>query len=119
MTIRIPPSTSHVRLVRATASSLAAQLDFTYDRIMDLHIAIDEVCSRLLATSGPGVRTLEVTFHLEDGGLRIEARTDTGMKPGATFLTTWAEAILHSVVDDFELAEADGVAAARFLVSRG
>jgi serine/threonine-protein kinase RsbW len=119
VTIRIPASTAHVRLVRATASALAALLDFTYDRIMDLHIAIDEVCSRLLATSGPGATRLEITFLVEDGGLRIDASSDAQMRPGAIFLTTWSQAILESVVDHLQIEDVDGSAAVLFRVSRG
>jgi hypothetical protein len=119
VTIRIPASTSHVRLVRATASALAALLDFTYDRITDLHIAIDEICSRLLATSDPGASRLEITFHLEDDGLRIEATSDVRMKPGAIFLTTWSEAILRSVVDQLDFTEADGAVTVLLRVARG
>src|SRR5439155_2799875 len=80
--IRIPASTKHVALVRATATSLPAMLDFTYDRITDLHIAIDEICSRIMATSAPPVRRLEVTFTVESTELRIEARGDAPARGG-------------------------------------
>jgi serine/threonine-protein kinase RsbW len=117
--IRIPATTKHVALVRATGTSLAALLDFTYDRITDLHIAIDEICSRIMATSGPGNRRLEVTFVLEDGGLRIQARGDAPARTNVPFLTTWSKAILDSVTDGVEVTDLDGIACATFGVARG
>ena len=117
--IRIPASTKHVALARATATSLAALLDFTYDRITDLHIAIDEICSRIMATSAPGGRRLEITFHLEDGGLRISACGDAPAHTSVPFLTTWSKAILDSVAEHMQVALNDGVAAASFRIPRG
>ena len=108
-----------MKLVRATATSLAGLLDFTYDRLMDLHIAIDEICSRILATSSPPATVLEVTFELSDGGLRISARGDTPLGKEAPFLTTWAKTILEEVTDDIEVGDERGTAYATFSVARG
>src|SRR3989442_13393596 len=91
--IRVPATTPHIGLVRATASALAALLDFTYDRITDLHIAIDEVCSRIVATSDPAPNRLEVTFLVDPEGLSVSARGDAPLKPGAVLLNVWSETI--------------------------
>lgn len=117
--VRIPASTQHVALVRAAASALAAQRDFTYDRITDLHIAIDEVCSRILATSGPRATRIEVTFTVEEEGLLISACGDAPLKAGVSFLTTLSGAIFESVTRGVEILERRGVACATFLVPRG
>ena len=117
--IRIPASTSHVALVRATATSLAALLDFTYDRITDLHIAIDEVCSRIMATSTPPASRIEVTFTIGDDSLQIQAYGDTPARADVPFLTTWSRAILESVTTGIEVAPPDDVACAVFSVARG
>ena len=45
----VPARPEYVRLLRAVAASLAARLDFTYDRIEDLRLAVSEACSTLLA----------------------------------------------------------------------
>jgi serine/threonine-protein kinase RsbW len=116
--IRIPASTPHIGLVRATASALAAHLDFTYDRITDLHIALDEVCSRILATSR-GAGRIEVTFSLEGGAIRVSARGDAPRREGTPFLTPWAEMILRSVTDRLEIAETDGSTSVVFEVAKG
>jgi serine/threonine-protein kinase RsbW len=117
--VRIPASTPHIALVRAAASALAAQRDFTYDRITDLHIAIDEVCSRILATSGPKATRIEVTFTIEEEGLRISALGDTPLRAGASFLTTLSKAIFDSVTRGVEILDLRGVVCATFLVPNG
>jgi hypothetical protein len=119
VTIRIPGNTRHVALVRATATTLAALLDFTYDRLTDLHIAIDEVCSRILATSSPRPARLEVTFTLQEGGLSVEASGDAPLKPGEEFLSPWSMAILESVTDQMWVEVTDGVAFTTFRIPRG
>jgi anti-sigma regulatory factor (Ser/Thr protein kinase) len=119
VTIRIPATTRHVALVRATATTLAALLDFTYDRLTDLHIAIDEICSRILATSSPRATRLEVTFTIEADGIRIEAAGDSPIKPGEEFLTSWSKAILESVTGEVEVEVSDGAAVATLRIPRG
>jgi hypothetical protein len=119
VTIRIPATTRHVALVRATATTLAALLDFTYDRLTDLHIAIDEICSRILATSSPRASRLEVTFTLEEGGIKLEASGDTPLKPGEEFLTTWSKAILDSVAEQMDSGVRDGITFASLRILRG
>jgi serine/threonine-protein kinase RsbW len=117
--VRIPASTQYVALVRAAASALAAQRDFTYDRITDLHIAIDEVCSRILATSVPKANRIEVRLAVEEEGIRISALGDTPLKSGASFLTTLSNAIFDSVTRGVEVIDRSGVACATFLVPSG
>jgi hypothetical protein len=119
VTIRIPATTRHVALVRATATNLAALLDFTYDRLTDLHIAIDEVCSRILATSSPRASRLVVTFTLLDAGIQIEACGDSPLKPGEEFLTTWSRAILDSVADQMQVGVRDGITVATVRIPKG
>lgn len=117
--IGIPASTAHVALVRAAATSLAARLDLTYDRITDLHIAIDEVCSRLMATGDPAPTRLDVRFDVGAGGLRITATGNTPRKEGSQFLNRWSEMILESVTDSIQISENGGLVAATFAVGRG
>ena len=103
----------------ATATSLAAFLDFTYDRLVDLHIAIDEICSRIMATSVPPAIRLEIAFRLGDGSLQISARGDSLLSKKTPFLTSWARTILDQVTDQIEVGDVDGKAYATFSVARG
>jgi len=45
----VPARPDYVRVLRAVTASVAARLEFTYDRIEDLKLAISEACATLLA----------------------------------------------------------------------
>lgn len=49
----MPAKPEYVRLLRAVTASLSARLDFTYDRIEDLRLAVSEACATLLALPWP------------------------------------------------------------------
>jgi anti-sigma regulatory factor (Ser/Thr protein kinase) len=102
--IRIPPATPYVGLVRALAGGLGARLDFTYDQIMDLHIAIDEVCSRLLATT-EAPEALVLRFTVDDGQLSFEARADGNLRADREFLNPMSRMILEALVDRFDIVQ--------------
>ena len=119
VSIRIPANSAHIGLVRATGSALAALLDFTYDRITDLHIAIDEVCSRIMATSSPSPSFLEVTFVIQGDRMEVIAKGDQPVKEGSEFLTSWSRAILESVTQGFDIQQADGLSLISFQVAGG
>jgi hypothetical protein len=98
------------------ASALAAHLNFTYDRITDLQIAIDEVCSRIMATATPRATHLEVAFSIQEQTLMVTAAGDQPVREGEDFLTTWSKAILDSVTDGVEIAKQDGISRISFHV---
>ena len=98
------------------ASAIAAHLNFTYDRITDLQIAIDEVCSRIMATAASRATHLEVTFSVEERTLTVTASGDQPVREGEDFLTTWSKAILDSVTDGVEIAQQDGISRISFQV---
>ena len=108
ITLRIAATTGHVGLARATATALAARLDFTYDRLMDLHIALDEVCGRVLATSDPPANRVEVTFEPDEAGLGVTVTSDGALKPGGSFLNPWSQMILDAIAENLEVREAPG-----------
>lgn len=117
ISIRIPPTTTHVALVRALASGLGARLDLSYDRITDLHIAVDELCSRLLATS-QDPEALEAVFSLGDGSLTMRIRAVGPTRPDRPFLNPWSRKILEAVLDDFRIVEEDGRTEVEAMVAR-
>ena len=117
--IRIPASTPHIGLIRAAASALAALQDFTYDRITDLHIAIDEICGRILAASDPSLSRLEVAFEVTAGGIEVRANGNAALKKGVEFLSPWSQAILSSTTSDLDVSSPDGSVRTRFTVAKG
>jgi serine/threonine-protein kinase RsbW len=117
--LRIPATIGHIGLARATATALAARLDFTYDRLMDLHIALDESSARVLAVSEPRPRFLNFSFGLAPDGLEITVVAETQLKPGAEFLNPWSKLILESVASDLDVRDDGEVVGMRFAVKRG
>src|SRR5947208_16009299 len=107
VTARIPADTPHVSLLRAIATALAARLDFPVDRIIELQIAVDEVCSRLMAVSRDGT-CIQVDFEVLDRGLKLSAQVDGERPEDREFLTEWSRVILEAIAEDISLAEADG-----------
>src|SRR4051812_34301565 len=99
VTIRIPADTAHVALLRAAASALAARLDFPIDRITELQIVVDEVCSRLMAVSEAPAR---ITMELRptDDGIDIAATTDGPRRSGRELLSEWSRVILEAIARD-------------------
>jgi len=45
MELRIPRRPEFVRMARRTTCALAAQLDFTYDMVKDIELAVGEACT--------------------------------------------------------------------------
>jgi serine/threonine-protein kinase RsbW len=115
--IRIPADTAHIALVGAAAAALAARLDFTFDRVTDLRIAVDEVCSRLLAVSEEPTQ-IEVTFEVDDDSLIMRATVDGSRRRDRELFTEWSRVILEAVADRITASEPDGVTTFQLQLSR-
>jgi serine/threonine-protein kinase RsbW len=76
----VPAKPDYVRVLRAVTASLAARLEFTYDRIEDLRLAISEACATLLALPWEAT-TLVLRISAADG--RVTAVVCTDADPGA------------------------------------
>ena len=107
VTVRIPADTQHVALLRAAASALAARLDFPVDRITELQIAVDEVCSRLMAVS-ESPTAIEMDFAIEEGAIRLTASVDGPRKQGRDLLSEWSRVILEAIGRDISPDLPDG-----------
>src|SRR5947208_9079770 len=107
VTARIPADTPHVSLLRAIATALAARLDFPVDRIIELQIAVDEICSRLMAVSRDGTR-IQIDFEVAPRGLILHASVDGQRRDDREFLTEWSRVILEAIAEDISPATEDG-----------
>jgi serine/threonine-protein kinase RsbW len=117
VTIRIPADTAHVALLRAAASALAARLDFPVDRITELQIVVDEVCSRLMAvTESPSRITMELTPA--ENGIDISATSDGQRRVGRELLSEWSRVILEAIARDIRPEMQDGRTSLALLVPR-
>jgi serine/threonine-protein kinase RsbW len=93
-------STVHLEIPASGAYLAAAQLQFTYEEIDDLRIAVDEACTQLLARRG-GATTLNVAYHLEESELRVDVSIeapDDGRPPLARDTFAWQ--ILSAMTDE-------------------
>jgi hypothetical protein len=62
-------------LARLTVSTIASRLDFGYEDVEDLRLAIDELCTSCAAGSGPASR-LRLCFESDPDSLRVECVVD-------------------------------------------
>ena len=115
---RIPADTQHVSLLRAVATALAARLDFPVDRIIELQIAVDEICSRLMAVSQDATR-LDIDFEIVDSGLVLQAGTDGGVRSDREFLTEWSRVILEAIAENISPSTDNGSVRISMTVSKG
>jgi serine/threonine-protein kinase RsbW len=80
--LAVPARPEYVRLLRAVTASLAARLDFTYDRIEDLRLAVSEACATLLALPWEA-RLLVLRVFATDERVTAVVCTDAEAGPGA------------------------------------
>ena len=117
VTVRIPGDTSHVALLRAAASALAARMDFPIDRITELQIVVDEVCSRLMAvTETPTHITMEL--RPAEQGIDLIARAEGPRRTGRELLSEWSRVILEAIARDIRPDLADGSTTLSLSVAR-
>jgi len=116
--VRIPADTPHVALLRAAASALAARLDFPVDRITELQIAVDEVCSRLMAVS-QAPSAIRMEFQVEpDGSIHMSAEVDGPRREGRDLLSEWSRVILEAIAKDIAPDLSDGRTALSLRMAR-
>lgn len=98
----IPASPELLRVARLTAASLAGRLQFSYEEIEDVKIAVDELCFALVGTKGrPGRLTLR--YQLEDTSLTIVGRGTFDEPVADPVPSDLSRQILSAVVDGYEL----------------
>lgn len=68
--LEVPAAPEFLRVARMMTAGVASRLDFTYDEVEDLRIAIDELCFSLVGRRGrPG--TIALRFVMLPDGLEI------------------------------------------------
>jgi serine/threonine-protein kinase RsbW len=97
--LEIPASGAYLAVARAAATGLAAQLQFTYDQIDDLRIAVDEACTQLMARRG-SADVLSVDYHLDGNELCVEASVAAPDRGGPLARDTFAWQILEALSDE-------------------
>lgn len=119
ITVTVPALAEYVHILRTAVASVAARLNFSYDSIDDLRMAVDEACAHLLAVSLP---TSSLTLRMEpsDGSLVVVASTNAEPgewpPPGARRTLAWQ--VLSALADEVGF-ESEGTGAALRMVKRG
>lgn len=78
----VPAKPEYVRLLRGVTTSLAARLEFTFDRIEDLRLAVSEACATLLALPWTA-EILVLRLSAADGRVTAVVCTDADAGPDA------------------------------------
>jgi serine/threonine-protein kinase RsbW len=103
--IETPAAGEYLAVLRAAATGLAAGLDFTYEQIDDLRIAVDEACAQLISHRA-GAAVLRVSYAVETAALRIEVTVDGagsgGRPPEPLPRDTFSWQILRAVTDEVD-----------------
>ena len=98
--VSVPARPEFMQLLRAAVGSVAARVDFTYEAIDDLRIAVDEACARILSVPGTPT-TLFLRIIPEETGIEVVAYTDGEAEdwPPERFEESLTAKILHALTD--------------------
>ncbi|MGH9070686.1 MAG: hypothetical protein ACRDX8_05855 [Acidimicrobiales bacterium] len=103
--LTVPASPDYLACARVTGASLASLLEFSYDEVEDLRLAVDEVCFALIG-SQPGSLTgpakLRVVYTISDGQIEVVGSVQ-GVPEWGARLSGLARRILSVLVDTYEL----------------
>lgn len=109
--LSIPARPELLSLARLTVAALAARADFDFEEIEDLRLALDELCSPLLASAGGG--HLQLSYRWSAGALRVECTlSGTEPTPVDDIEHDLSNRILDALVDAHGAQHEDGVATA-------
>ena len=103
--LSVPATSAAVRITRAGAAGLATRAGFTYREVEQLRLAVGEAAA-LLAPDPEGEGTLDVTYAVDEGGLRVElalAGPPHGERPGQ--IPDVAAAVLDASVDEWRVTD--------------
>ncbi len=103
--LTVPATSAAVRITRAGAAGLATRAGFTYREVEQLRLAVGEAAA-LLAPDPEGEGTLDVTYDVDDGGLRVELALTgppQGERPGQ--VPDVAAAVLDASVDEWRVTD--------------
>jgi serine/threonine-protein kinase RsbW len=119
ITVEVPARPEYVRVFRAVAAAVAARLEFPYDTIDDLRMAVDEAAAELLGVSASAT-TLRMRLTPGDGRVSVVVAIDADGQgwppPDAERSLAWQ--VISGLADEAGFELDDGLPAVR-LVKRG
>jgi serine/threonine-protein kinase RsbW len=98
--VSVPARPEFMQLLRAAVGSVAARVDFTYEAIDDLRIAVDEACARILSLPGTPT-TVFLKIVPSETEIEVVAYTDgeTDEWPPERFEESLTAKILEALTD--------------------
>ncbi|MEV6320304.1 ATP-binding protein [Nocardia sp. NPDC051787] len=101
--IRVAASVTQLPIVRGLAETLVLLSDFTLDEVADVRLAVDEVCSTLIAVAAPET-SLNCRFTVGDTELLV--RVDgIAEKPGLPDQRSFGWHVLRTLTDAVEATQ--------------
>jgi hypothetical protein len=118
--VRVPADPGYIRIVRLAASGVAAMAGFDVERIEDLRIAVDEMCTTLIEVGAGGplvVRFRPPSRSSAMFGIEVESDHDPGATPDdERFMLS--RTIVGVIADEHDLQlGSDGVS--RYVIAVG
>jgi serine/threonine-protein kinase RsbW len=99
--VSTPAGTDYVHVLRAVVASLAARLDFPYDSIEDLKLAVDEACAHLhRGAKNAGQFVVRVAAAENGLAVSVTADGDRPSSPSGGLEGSLAWEILKALTDD-------------------
>jgi serine/threonine-protein kinase RsbW len=113
--VSVPARAEFLHVLRSVVASVAARLDFPYDAIEDLRIAVDEACAQLLS-QGKGASQIRLRIIPSAGAIDVVASTDAleVAWPPAEAERSLAWQVIEALCDRATLELDDGAPAVRF-----
>jgi len=118
--LSVPARVDYVHVLRSVVASVAAKLDFSYDDIEDLRLAVDEACAYLLALRDqPQVLTLAITPRDDtvDVVASVDGAESAELERGLQSSMVWH--LLGALTDEARFEELSGQPGIRFKKSVG
>jgi serine/threonine-protein kinase RsbW len=111
----VPARPEFIQVIRSVVGSVASHLDFSYDGIEDLQLAVDEACSALL-TLRPAPSELNVVLSILPDVLELVVCADAEMTewPTERLRGSLAWKILSALTDEAQWEKAPQGPALRF-----
>jgi hypothetical protein len=108
----IPARGELLFLGRMTAAAVASRVDFGFDQIEDMRLALDELCLALLTKAEERDR-IQMRIGWKDSSVEVTARLDRGDGRGPAEVSPaqpneLSERILDALVDEHGFGELDG-----------
>ncbi len=106
--LRIPAATDRLAVVRALVETALYIDDWSLDDVIDAKVAVDEICSQIIAAAAEG-SSLEITLHLSSNGGVVGGEIRGELVQGGVALneSTFGWRIVRTVTDSHTVEYAE------------